>query len=151
MDKNPKAIGNENEYEVIGIINECLGSDYKRTKRSGGADDPGDMKDFWKTTPLSKYTQETKKHESEKQFKKKILDDINQAIIQTPANRNWQLIEYLPGTDFHIVIMDLQDYLINDIIGQILINKKELKNRGNKIRVNLRILKDNIERLLEKL
>ena len=29
--------------------------------------------------------------------------------------------------------------------------EKEQKNRGNKIRVNLRILKDNIERLLEKL
>ena len=50
--KNPKKIGNEFERKIIRIINEYLGSDYRRTKYSGGGDDSGDMKDYWKTTPL---------------------------------------------------------------------------------------------------
>ena len=150
MDKNPKQIGNEYEYKIIGIINEYLGCEYKRTKRSGGADDPGDMKDYWKTTPLKKYTQETKHHKSDKEFRKHILTDIKQAIQQTPANKNWQLVANIPETDFHIVIMDLKDYLVNDILGQMLINNQDLKDITGKIKSNLRILRVNIDKLMSK-
>ncbi len=107
--KNPKYIGNKYERKIIDIINEYLGSGYTRTKYSGGADDPGDMKDYWKTTPLKKYTQETKYHGSDREFRRKILIDINQAITQTPANRNWQLIIHLPNSQMELVIMDLKD------------------------------------------
>lgn len=125
--KNPKYIGNKYERKIIDIINDILGSEYARTKLSGGADDPGDMKNYWKTTPLAKYTQEIKYHGSEREFRKKILSDIGQAITQTPANRNWQLISHLPNTQTEIVTMDLKDYLINDILGQMLVSNDQAK------------------------
>lgn len=149
--KNPKYIGNKYERKIIDIINGYLGSGYTRTKQSGGADDPGDMKDFFKTTPLARYTTEHKYHGSDKEFRRKILIDIDQAITQTPANRNWQLIIHLPNSQTELVIMDLQDYLVNDILGQMITDNQELKNITNKVKSNLRLLRINIDKLISKL
>lgn len=149
--KNPKYIGNKYERKIIDIINEYLGSDYKRTKYSGGADDLGDMKDYWKTTPLAKYTQETKYHGSDKEFRKKILIDINQAITQTPANRNWQLIIHLPNSQAELVIMDLKDYLVNDVVSQMIVGQRDYKNIMIKIDKGFRLLKSGLEELKGKL
>lgn len=149
--KNPKKVGTDYERKIIDIINKYLGSGYTRTKLSGGADDPGDMKDFWKTTPLAKYTQETKYHGSDREFRRKILLDIDQAITQTPVNRNWQLIIHLPNSQTELVIMDLQDYLVNDILGQMITDNQELKNITNRIKTGLRMLRINVDKLISKL
>jgi len=125
--KNPKKVGTDYERKIIDIINKYLGSGYTKTKLSGGADHPGDMREYYKTTPLARYTIECKYHGSGKEFRRKILLDINQAITQTPANRNWQLIIHLPNSKTELVIMDLQDYLVNDIIGQMTVSNKEAK------------------------
>jgi len=125
--KNPKKVGNEYERKIVDIINEILGSGYTKTKLSGGADHKGDLRDYWQTTPLKNYTIECKYHGSEKEFRRKILLDIKQAITQTPANKNWQLIIHLPNSQIELVVLDLKDYLINDILGQMLVTKKEAK------------------------
>ena len=149
--KNPKSVGNQYERKIIGIINEYLGSDYRRTKYSGGADDPGDMKDYWKTTPLAKYTQETKYHGSEKEFRKKILTDIAQAIRQNPVNKNWQLVVHLPNSQTELVIMDFKDYLVNDVVSQMNVSQKDYKNIMIKIEKGFKLLKLGLEELKRKL
>lgn len=149
--KNPKEIGNRYERKIIDIINEYLGSCYTRTKYSGGGDHKGDMREYYKTTPLAKYTIECKYHGSDREFRKKILIDVNQAITQTPANKNWQLIIHLPNTQMELVIMDLKDYLVNDILGQMITNNQELKNITNRIKTNLRMLRVNVGKLISKL
>jgi hypothetical protein len=125
--KNPKKIGNEYERKICSIIEEMLGVEFKRTKLSGGADHKGDIRDWTQSTPLSRYCQEIKYHGSQKSFNKEFKDNINQAIRQTPANKNWQLITHLPNTDIELVVMDFKDYLVNDILGQMTGNKEDLK------------------------
>lgn len=125
--KNPKKIGNEYERLICQVIEEMLGVEFKRTKLSGGADHKGDIRDWTGQTPLSRYCQELKHHGSVKEFNKKFRQDIWQAQKQTPANKNWQLITHLPKTDMELVIMDLKDYLCNDILGQMIGNREDLK------------------------
>ncbi len=149
--KNPKEIGNRYERKIIDIINEYLGSGYTRTKYSGGADHKGDMREYYKTTPLARYTIECKYHGSDREFRRKILIDINQAITQTSANRNWQLIIHLPNSQTELVVMDLKDYLVNDILGQMLTDNQELKNITSKIKTSLRMLRVNVDKLISKL
>ena len=149
--KNPKYIGNKYERNIINATNEYLGSDYRRTQYSGGGKDPGDSKDYWKTTPLAKYVQEYKYHGSEREFRRKILIDIYQAIEQTPANRNWQLVNHLPNTKIDIVTMDYQDYLVNDILGQMLTDNQELKKITDRIKLGIRMLRTNVDKLISKL
>jgi len=149
--KNPKKIGNEYERKIIDMINKYLGSGYTKTKLSGGADHPGDMRDYWKTTPLAKYTIECKYHGSDKEFRKKIIENISQAIRQNPANRNWQLIIHLPNSQTELVIMDLQDYLVNDITSQMIVSQKDHRNIMNKIDNGFRLLKSGLEELKAKI
>lgn len=125
--KNPKKVGNEYERHICSIIEEMLGVEFKRTKRSGGADHKGDIRDYTQSTPLSRYCQEIKFHKSQKAFNSEIKSNISQAILQTPANKNWQLIIRLPGTSIDLVVMDLKDYLCNDILGQMAGNRQDLK------------------------
>jgi len=125
--KNPKKIGNEYERKICSIIEEMLGVEFKRTKYSGGGDHKGDIRDWTASSPLSRYCQEIKYHGSQKSFNKEFKDNINQAIRQTPANKNWQLITHLPNTDIELVVMDFKDYLVNDILGQMTGNKEDLK------------------------
>ena len=145
--KNPKKIGNEYERKIIDITNEYLGSGYTRTKLSGGADDSGDMKDFFKTTPLSRYCIETKWHGSIQAFNKSFISDIKQAIRQTPSNRNWLLIVHLPKTDIELAVLDYKDYLVNDILGQMLVSNDQAKQ----IIKDLESGKYKISRSIEKL
>ncbi len=128
--KNPKKIGNEYERHICSIIEEMLGVEFKRTKYSGGDLHPGDIRDWTQSTPLSKYCQEIKYHGSQKAFNRDFKDNIRQAITQTPANKNWQLIIHLPKTDIELVVMDFKDYLCNDIKSQ-MEGKKEVTKVDN--------------------
>lgn len=149
--KNPKKVGTDYERKIIDIINEYLGSGYTRTKYSGGGDHKGDMREYYKTTPLARYTIECKYHGSDREFRRKILLDIDQAVRQTPANRNWQLIIHWPNSQTELVIMDLKDYLVNDILGQMITDNQELKNITGKIKTGLRMLRVNVDKLISKL
>ena len=125
--KNPKAVGNEYERHICSVIEEMLGVEFKRTKMSGGADHKGDIRDWTQSTPLSRYCQELKYHGSVKEFNAKFRQDIWQAKSETPANKNWMLVIHLPKTEIDLVVMDIKDYLCNDILGQMTGNKEDLK------------------------
>jgi len=125
--KNPKKVGNEYECHICSVIEEMLGVEFKRTKMSGGADHKGDIRDWTISTPLSRYCQELKYHGSQKAFNADFKSNINQAIKQTPTNKNWQLIIHFPGTDIELVVMDFKDYLCNDILNQMTGNREDLK------------------------
>jgi len=123
---NIKKAGNENERRIAKIINEILGVEYKRTELSGGGDKKGDLYDYGKGSPLSKYNIEVKYHGNWRSFNKCFKNDIYQAISQS-GNKNWLLIEHIPDSSFDVVVLDLKDYLINDILGQMVVNKAEGK------------------------
>ena len=145
--KNIKALGNENERRICRIIAEFTGAEFKRTDLSGGGNRPGDIYDYTNSTPLSKYTIEIKWHGSEKEFRKKILVDLEQAISQCRADKNWQLIIHLPQTNIDLVIMDLKDYICNDIVSQMQVSKKEAKQIISELESGKRKIGRNIERL----
>ena len=84
------------------------------------------MRDWRNQTPLKRYCQEIKCHESMINFNRNLKSDIQQAITQAPANKNWQLVTWHPGLEIDLVVMDYKDYLCNDIIGQQAGNKKNL-------------------------
>jgi len=125
--KNPKAVGNEYENLICSIIEEMLGVEFKRTKMSGGDLHKGDIRDWTKGTPLSRYCIEIKYHGSVKEFNAKFRQNIWQAQKQSPADKNWLLVIHLPKTDIELVVMDLKDYLCNDILGQMTGNREDLK------------------------
>ena len=145
--KNIKAVGNENERRICRIIAEFTGAEFKRTELSGGGSRAGDIYDYTNSTPLSKYTIEIKWHGSEKEFRRKILTDLEQAISQCRADKNWQLIIHLPQTNTDLVIMDFKDYLANDIRGQLQVSKKEAKQIISELESGKRKIGRNIERL----
>ena len=144
---NIKKLGNENERRICRIIAEFTGAEFKRTELSGGGNRPGDIYDYSNSTPLSKYTIEIKWHGSEKEFRRKILIDLEQAISQCRADKNWQLIVHLPQTNTDLVVMDLKDYLANDIVGQMQVSKSEAKQIISELESGKRKIGRNIERL----
>ena len=129
---NIKKLGNENERRICRIIAEFTGAEFKRTELSGGASRAGDIYDYSNSSPLSKYTIEIKYHGNEKNFRKDIVGDLKQAINQCRADKNFMLITKMPGKDMDLVIMDLKDYLCNDIAGQMQVSKKEAKQEAPK-------------------
>lgn len=149
--KNPKKIGNEYERHICSIIQEMLGIEFKRTKLSGGADHKGDIRDWTASSPLSKYCQELKYHGSQKAFNSDFKNNINQAIKQTPTNKNWQLIIHLPNTDIELVVMDFKDYLCNDILSQMTGNREDLKKELTDIEDLIYELRKKYEKLKSKL
>jgi hypothetical protein len=148
---NAKRVGNEYENKINQLTADVLGVDFKRTKMSGGGLHKGDSRDWTNSTPLKRYCQEMKKHGSIRTFNKSFKQDIRQAISQTPADKNWQLITHLPSTPYDIVVMDYQDYLFNDILGQMVVNNKDYQKTIHKIENGLRMLKTGIEELKRKL
>jgi hypothetical protein len=114
---------------------------------SGGWDHKGDSRDWTNQTPLKRYCQEMKYHGTMRAFNKYFKTDIRQAISQTPANKNWQLITHLPQTPYDIVVMDYKDYLVNDVLGQMVVNKKEHRQCMGKIEDGLRLIKAGIVEL----
>ena len=149
--KNPKAIGNENERRICRIINEILGSEFKRTEKSGGGDRKGDIYEYQNSTPLRKYDIEVKYHGSWRAFNKDFKKDLLQARIQAKINKNWLLIEHIPDTSIDIAIIDLQDYLINDVISQMTGNREDLKKELLEIEDLIYRLRKKFENLRGKL
>lgn len=125
--KNPKAIGNENERRICRVINKILGSEFKKTELSGGKDRIGDIYEYKQNTPLKNYDIEIKYHGSWRRFNADFRKDLLQARTQAKINKNWLLIEHIPDTSIDIAIIDLQDYLINDVITQMTGNREDLK------------------------
>ena len=148
---NSKEIGNSYEQHICQVISEMLGIKFKPTQRSGGSLHAGDIREYTASTPLAKYCIEIKYHETQKSFNKDFRTDLQQARIQTPTNKNWMLITKLPNTDIDIIIMDLQDYLINDVMGQMLMNKTQLKNLLNDCNNAFQDLRENFETFREHL
>jgi len=148
---NIKNIGNEYEQHICEVTFDMLGVKFKPTQRSGGADHKGDFRDWRQLTPLSRYCPETKKHLTQIKFNRDLKSDLQQARIQTPADKNWMLITALPGTDIDLVIMDYKDYLCNDVLSQMLMNKTQLKNLLNDCNEALSDLRSNFEKLRAKL
>jgi hypothetical protein len=144
---NPKKQGNEYEQHITGITSEILGAEFKPTQRSGGAWHKGDSRNFKNETPLSRYCQEIKKHNSMVAFNRSLKSDIEQAITQTPANKNWQLVTWHPGIEADLVVMDYQDYLHNEILGQMVGNKKNLRFAMSKIEKGLRMVKAGVAQI----
>lgn len=144
---NIKKLGNENERRICRIIAEFTGAEFKRTELSGGASRAGDIYDYSNSSPLSKYTIEIKYHGNEKNFRKDIVGDLKQAINQCRADKNFMLITKMPGKDMDLVIMDLKDYLCNDIAGQMQVSKKEAKQIISELESGKRKISRNIERL----
>lgn len=145
--KNPKAVGNENERRITRVINEILGSEFKRTELSGGKDRKGDIYEYQQSTPLKKYDIEVKYHGNWKSFNHEFKGDLLQARTQAKINKNWILVEHIPDTPIDVVIMDLKDYLINDILGQMMVS-----NTGaDKIIKDLEDLKRELIGVIERL
>jgi len=149
--KNPKKIGNEYERKICSIIAEMLGVEFKRTKLSGGADHKGDIRDWTKSSPLSRYCIEAKYHGSQKAFNRDFKDNIKQTISQTPPDKNWQLVIHLPGTDIELVVMDFKDYLCNDVLSQMTGNRQDLKKELSEIDDLIYELRKRYEKLRGKL
>ena len=148
--KNLKKIANAFEWEIANFTNKILGSEFGRTKQSGGSDfgKPGDMFDRTKSTPLSRRCIEIKKHSSKREFRATIFNDIEQSITQTPAGLVWILITKTPEEDGrYFVIQDYEDYLLMDIQGQMLASKKDLRKTFNNMRTLLRAIKRYIDKL----
>jgi len=84
-------------------------------------------------------------------FNRCLKSDIEQAITQTPANKNWQLVTWHPGIEADLVVMDYKDYLYNDILNQQAGNKKALRFAMGKIEQGLRMVKAGIAGLRKEL
>ncbi len=151
MSNNPKQQGNQYEVHIAGVTTDILGSEFKPTQRSGGAWHKGDIRNWKNETPLKRYCQEIKNHKSMVAFNRSFKSDIEQAIAQTPANKNWQLITNLPKTPYDIVVMDYKDYLYNDILPRQPGNKKNIKFIIRKIDKGLRMVKNGIAELRREL
>jgi hypothetical protein len=148
---NIKKAGNDYEQHICQVISEMLGIKFKPTQRSGGALHSGDLRDWTNNTPLGKYCIELKFHKTQNSFNRDFRKDLKQAQTQTPANKNWMLITALPNTDTDLVVMDLKDFLCNETLSQMLMNKTQLKNLLNDCSKALSDLRANFEKLRGKL
>jgi hypothetical protein len=120
---NIKEIGNIYENHICQVISEMLGIKFKPTQRSGGGFHAGDIRDWTQGTPLKRYCIELKYHKTQKQFNKELRNDLIQAKTQTPTNKNWMLITALPDSDVDLVVMDLKDYICNELITQMMMRR----------------------------
>ena len=149
--KNPKKAGTDYEKYICELINKLLGSKFALTQRSGGSIQSVDIFDRTKSTPLSEKSIEIKNHSTEKQFKAFITKDLEQAARQNMAGNCWMLITKNPITDRPLVIMDLEDYLITNILAQMVLNRSKLKDLLKNCDSSLRDLTNNFEVLRKKL
>jgi len=104
-----------------------------------------------KNPPLRKYDIEVKYHGSWRAFNKDFKKDLLQARIQAKINKNWLLVEHIPDTSIDIAIIDLQDYLINDVISQMTGNREDLKKELLEIEDLIYRLRKKFENLRGKL